>query len=78
MKKELEKNYNPKDIEERLYTKWVTKQKPSKSRNTHKGNGILGDAVADVAARAIVGAVTAPKRKYKLCRAWRSGGKSGA
>ena len=50
------------------YTKWVTKQKPSKSRNTHKGNGILGDAVADVAARAIVGAVAAPKRKYKLCR----------
>ncbi|MCI8962525.1 MAG: valine--tRNA ligase [Eubacterium sp.] len=26
MKKELEKNYNPKDIEDRLYTKWVNKK----------------------------------------------------
>ena len=24
MKKELEKNYDPKDIEDRLYTKWVS------------------------------------------------------
>lgn len=44
------------------YTKWVTKQRPSKSRNTHKGNGIIGDVVADVAARAIVG-VVAPSKK---------------
>ena len=26
MKKELEKNYNPKDIEDRLYTKWLNKK----------------------------------------------------
>ena len=26
MKKELEKNYSPKDIEDRLYTKWVNKK----------------------------------------------------
>lgn len=26
MKKELEKNYNPKEIEDRLYTKWVSKK----------------------------------------------------
>ena len=26
MKKELEKNYDPKDIEDRLYTKWVSKR----------------------------------------------------
>ena len=26
MKKELEKNYNPKEIEDRLYTKWVSKR----------------------------------------------------
>lgn len=50
------------------YTKWVTKQRPSKSRNTHKGNGILGDVVADVAARAIVGVVAPSKKRYKLCR----------
>lgn len=54
------------------YTKYVTKQSPRRpAGNTHKGNGLLGDVIADVTARAIVGYMVSGSRsakKYKLCR----------
>ena len=55
------------------YNVWVTKQRHGKPHNTpKKDNGILGKVVADVAARAIDGAIsTNQKQKFKpyhLCR----------
>lgn len=54
------------------YNVWVTKQKHGKPQHSDSGGGsILGDAIADVAARAIVGAVMPSKHRkkpYKLCR----------
>lgn len=48
------------------YNVWVTKQKHCKPHNSsNNSNSILGDVVADVAARAIVGAIT-PEQKKKL------------
>ena len=46
------------------YDVWVTKQRHGKPHNaSNKGTGILGDAVADVAARAIVGAISPDSKK---------------
>ena len=55
------------------YNVWVTKQKHGKPHNSsNNSNSILGDVVADVAARAIVGAITPEQKKklktYRLCR----------
>lgn len=55
------------------YNVWVTKQKHGKSHNaSSKSNGILGDMVADVTARAIVGAICPEQKRnhktYRLCR----------
>lgn len=55
------------------YDVWVTKQRHGKPHNaSNKGTGILGDAVADVAARAIVGAISPDSKKklktYRLCK----------
>lgn len=62
--------FKPKD---KGYGVWVTKQKHGKSHNSsNSSNSILGDVVADVAARAIVGAITPEQKKklktYRLCR----------
>ena len=54
-----------------LYNTWVTKTKHGKSRTQTKSTG-LGNLAADIAARAIVGAIKAgdkPARKtYRLCK----------
>lgn len=55
------------------YNVWVTKQKHGKPHNSsNNSNSILGDVVADVAAREIVGAITPEQKKklktYRLCR----------
>ena len=55
------------------YNVWVTKQKHGKShKSSSKDNGFLADVVADVAARAIVGAISPDNKKkltkYKLVR----------
>ena len=49
-----------------LYNKWVTKRKYGKSRTQRKSTG-LGRLAADIAARAIVGAIKAgDKPVYRL------------
>ena len=55
------------------YNVWGTKQKHGKPHNSsNNSNSILGDVVADVAARAIIGAITPEQKKklktYRLCR----------
>ena len=51
-----------------LYNKWVTKRKYGKSRTQRKSTG-LGRLAADIAARAIVGAIKAgDKPVYRLCK----------
>lgn len=55
------------------YNVWVTKQNHGKLHTSSgKDNGFLADAVADVAARAIVGAISSDNKKrlktYKLVR----------
>ena len=54
-----------------LYNTWVTKTKHGKNRPQSKSTG-LGNLAADVAARAIVGAIKAggkpTNRTYKLCK----------
>ena len=54
-----------------LYNTWVTKTKHGKSRPQSKSTG-LGNLAADVATRAIVGAMKAGdkpiNRTYKLCK----------
>ena len=51
-----------------LYNKWVTKRKYGKSRTQRNSTG-LGRLAADIAARAIVGAIKAgDKPVYRLCK----------
>lgn len=54
------------------YNVWVTKQHGKTYRSSSKNNGFLADVVADVAARAIVGAISSSNKKnhktYKLVR----------
>ena len=54
-----------------LYNTWVTKTKHGKSRTQTKSTG-LGNLAADIAARAIVGAIKAgdkpAKKTYRLCK----------
>lgn len=55
------------------YNVWGIKQKHGKPHNSsNNSNSILGDVVADVAARAIIGAITPEQKKklktYRLCR----------
>ena len=54
-----------------LYNTWVTKTKHGKSRTQTKSTG-LGNLAADIAARAIVGAIKTgdkpAKKTYRLCK----------
>ena len=54
--------YKPKGVG---YSVWVTKQRHGKPQQSSHSSSILGDAIADVVAKAIVGAVFPPKEKIK-------------
>ena len=54
------------------YNIWVTKQKHGKSQDTQSKSSGLGNIAADIAAKAIVGAIKAgsnsARKTYQLCK----------